>query len=59
MPEPTIHELMSAVRAHPDFVFGTIFTRGDFPRGVVPEDFNDSLIEDLLTEHGNEYIASS
>ena len=31
----SIHDLMRAVRAHPDYVFGTVFVKDDFPGGVV------------------------
>lgn len=28
-PTPNIHDLMDAIRAHPDYVFGTVWTRED------------------------------
>ena len=51
-----IFALMDRVRQHPDYIFGTFFVPGDFPGGVVPDDFNTSYITDKLAETGNEYI---
>ena len=53
--QPTIHDLMKAVREHPDYVFGTVFTREDFA-GDIPWDFSPSRAEDALVERGNAYI---
>ncbi len=54
---PEIHSLFRRVQKHPDFVFGTIFVRGDFPRGEVPDDFSRKWATDILAERGNLYIA--
>jgi hypothetical protein len=56
MDDETIFDLMAKVREHPDYVFGTIFVRGDFPGEVVPDDFPVRQVEDRLAEHGNEMI---
>lgn len=49
----SIHDLFEQVRQHPDFVFGTIFVREDFPGSIIPEDFSPSLATDMLAERGN------
>lgn len=54
---PSMADLMSAVRAHPDFVFGTVFAPGDFPNGEVPDEFNSGVATDRITEVGNEMIS--
>jgi len=54
-----IHEMFRRVREHPEFVFGTIFVRGDFPRGEVPDDFPSKWATDILAERGNPYIADT
>jgi hypothetical protein len=51
----SLHDLMSAVRRHPDFVFGAVFTTGDFETGV-PEAFNSKVAEDALVSAGNDVI---
>jgi hypothetical protein len=53
---PSIHDLFEQVRQHPDFVFGTIFVREDFPGSDVPEDFPRRFAADLLAERGNLFI---
>lgn len=53
----TIYDLMQHVRAHPDFVFGTVFTKDDFPDGV-PDDFPAKQGDELLAETGNLLIES-
>lgn len=52
----SIYDLMREVRDHPDFAFGVVFTAGDFPDSIIPEDFEGKYIEDTLAEQGNEYI---
>lgn len=52
----SIHDLFEQVREHPDFVFGTIFVREDFPGANVPEDFPSRYAADLLAERGNLFI---
>jgi hypothetical protein len=54
--QPDIHELMRRVREHPDYVFGTIFTRKDFPNGEAPEDFEAHHAEDEIVARGNDYL---
>jgi len=51
-----IFELFRGVREHPDFAFGTIFVKDDFPDGKVPDDFSKNLGTDQLAQAGNEYI---
>ena len=41
----------------PDYAFGTIFVKGDFPHELVPEDFPANRATDHLAEAGNFYIA--
>lgn len=53
---PTIFEMFRAVREHPDFVFGIMYVKEDFPGGVVPDDFSAKWGSDRLAETGNEYI---
>lgn len=53
---PSIYDQFRGVREHPDFVFGTIFVRGDFPGGVVPETFHRREASEALAQAGNEYI---
>ena len=52
-----VFELFRTVEAHPDYVFGTIFTPDDFPGGRVPADFSTNRAKGALAESGNEYIA--
>jgi hypothetical protein len=54
-----IDALFRRVREHPDFVFGTIFVRDDFPRGEVPEEPSSKWANDTLAERGNLYIRAS
>lgn len=51
-----IYELMKAVREHPDFAFGVIWTREDFTDGKLPEDASFNRIEEMLTSRGNDYL---
>ncbi len=57
-----IHELLCAVREHPDFVFGAVFTRNDFDdpdtgeAREIPESFNAKVAEETLVERGNALI---
>lgn len=54
----SIHDLFKQVREHPDYVFGTIFVRGDFPEGEVKwEEYGDAKhAEEHITAAGFEYI---
>jgi hypothetical protein len=54
----SIHDLMRAVKAHPDYVFGTVFVKDDFPGGVVAwEETGDAKwAEEHVTAAGFEYI---
>jgi hypothetical protein len=54
----SIYTLMTQVREHPDYVFGTVFTVEDFPEGV-PDSFSESKANDALVERGNEFIEAS
>lgn len=57
-----IDTLIAAVRAHPDFVFGTIFTQADFAdpetgeEREIPEGFDPSVAEELIVERGNSLV---
>lgn len=54
----SIHDLMRAVTAHPDYVFGTIFVKDDFPGGEVNwGEFGDAKwAEENIVAAGFEYI---
>lgn len=53
-----IYHLLQAVREHPDYVFGVVFTREDFndpdaeEAREIPENFNASVAEDILSQRG-------
>lgn len=54
----SVHELFKEVREHPDFVFGTIFVKEDFPGGEprwLPTGGQD-WAEDHLVAAGNTFI---
>lgn len=51
-----IVELFRRVRAHPEFVFGTIFVRDDFAHATVPTTFSSKRATDMLAERGNQMI---
>jgi hypothetical protein len=51
-----IFELFRRVQHHPDFVFGTIFVRGDFADETVPAAFSPKWATDALAERGNAII---
>lgn len=54
LPEPpSIFDQFEHVRQHPEFVFGTIFVRQDFPGANVPEDFSPRFASDALAERGS------
>ena len=59
--QPTIHEFFEAVRNHPDFVFGTIFTIHDFSERehAFLRDFLTYDAEDSITFAGNIFIEES
>ena len=54
-----IFDLFERVRAHPDFVFGTIFVLEDFARGAVPAGFSPRWATDALAERGNQMIGDA
>lgn len=57
MTEESIHDLFAKVRAHPDFVGGTIFTLDDVAeRGELPSDWKEKWLTDRLVECGNETL---
>lgn len=56
--EPDIHDLFQRVRKHPDFVFGTIFTRGDFANRDC-DGFPERQAEDAIVSRGSEFIADA
>jgi hypothetical protein len=53
----TVDDAMRIVRAHPDFVFGAIFTADDFPGSRPPDDFRRDLAEESLETAGTARIA--
>jgi hypothetical protein len=53
---PDVLELFDEVKAHRDYVFGTVFVRQDFPGENVPAGFSARHATDALAEAGNEYI---
>jgi len=54
-----IFDLFERVRAHPDFVFGTIFVHDDFAGDDVPDDFSAKWATGTLAERGNQLIADA
>jgi hypothetical protein len=58
MTPESIHDLFQRVREHPDYVFGTIFVREDFPNGEVKwgEYGGAKYAEEHITAAGFEYI---
>jgi hypothetical protein len=54
----SIHDLFQRVREHPDFVFGTIFVKDDFPNEEVrwAKWFSAQAADKDLNERGQEYI---
>jgi hypothetical protein len=57
-----VYEMWRRVQQHPDYVFGTIFLKGDFPDGADPygsESFSPRHAADRLAERGNEMIADA
>jgi hypothetical protein len=52
---PTIHELFKKVREHPDFVFGAVFTTGDFDIAD-SENLDQVAATDSLVQYGMELI---
>lgn len=54
----SIHDLFARVREHPDYVFGVIFVRDDFPNGEVSWDewHDPKHAEEHITAAGFEYI---
>lgn len=54
----SIHDLFNAVKAHPDFVFGTIFVKDDFPDGEAlwGEHGDAKWATEHIVAAGNEYI---
>lgn len=54
----SVHDLFAELREHPDFVFGTIFVKDDFPGGEPRwgEFGNERRAEDHIVAAGFEYI---
>ncbi len=52
----SIYNLIAALRAHPDYVFGAIFTRADFESEI---SFDSIAASDSLVKYGNEIIEDS
>jgi hypothetical protein len=52
-----IHTLFAAVKAHPDYRFGTIFVAGDLPDDAPTDPQEYRGLQSVLTEAGNEMIA--
>lgn len=53
----SIHVIMNELRAHPDYVFGTVFTTSDFEDGDAAAAFDGRYAEERLAGMGNEIIA--
>lgn len=57
MKNKSIYELFNAVREHPDFVAGTIFTKDDVPEGKqLPPVWKSKWAEDPMIAAGNEAL---
>ena len=54
MKNKSIYKLFNAVREHPDFVAGTIFTKDDIPEGKsLPPVWKSRWVEDPMIDAGN------
>jgi hypothetical protein len=55
----SIHDLMRAVRAHPDYVFGAVFVKDDLPDGALWDENDGKWAEQHIVAAGFDFIAES
>jgi hypothetical protein len=57
MSEPeSIYSLFDKVKEHPDFVFGTIFTKDDLPGSMVPSSNMKKRATEAMVVIGFEFL---
>jgi hypothetical protein len=58
IPLTPIYDLITQLREHPDFLFGTIFTTNDLVSKQTTDEFNQDDVEGYMSDVGADYLDS-